>query len=74
MEERKGFLGRMGKIGKTNELLDQLENKMNGYFGRKKTEEHLLNSENKSDLIQEPIKPKSTFKLFSKATSNSMKV
>jgi len=44
MEERKGFLGRMGKIGKTNELLDQLENKMNGYFGRKKTEEHLLNS------------------------------
>lgn len=74
MEERKGFLGRMGKIGKTNELLDQLENKMNGYFGRKKTEDHLLNSENQTDLIQEPIKPKSTFKLFSKVTSNPMKV
>jgi hypothetical protein len=38
MEERRDFLGRMGKIGKTNELLDQLENKMQSYFGSKKTE------------------------------------
>jgi hypothetical protein len=55
----------MGKIGKTNELLDQLENKMHSYFERKKThEDHLLNSEQEAE--QPNPKIKNTFKLFPK--------
>ncbi len=57
----------MGKIGKTHEILDQLELKMAGYHERKRTEEQLL--ESREEPPQQPTKTKSTFKLFSKPQS-----
>ena len=58
----------MGKLGKTNELVDQLERKLAGYHDRKRTEEQLLCSVEEPNI---PTKTKNTFKLYTKPNNQT---
>ena len=57
-----------GKIGRAQEIMDELEEKIAGYHERKRTEEQLLMSQ---EIHPQPTKTKSTFKLFTKPPQNT---